>query len=276
MTSTSVSSDGGPVRPLLRWAGSKRSAMRYLSEHAPKKYNRYFEPFVGSGALFFHLRPTSSILSDLNGELINFYNILKQDPVKLFLGMTGIPREKSTYLEVREKLITEANPFDRAVYFGYLNRNCFNGLYRTNKAGHFNVPYAEAGRSQYPTEGDFIAAAKLLNSSEIVLGDFREVIMRNLSEGDFVYLDPPYLKTEGRIFSEYVAGHFSSSDLGSLQETLSFIDGSGGKFIMSFLDDPVIEAVSSQWNVIKYDIQRNISGFSGARKRAPEILVKNW
>lgn len=250
--------------------------MQYLAEHVPKKYNTYFEPFVGSGALYFHLKPRKSYLSDLNPELINFYNQLKKNAAALFREMQRIPREKDAYFEVRRRFIQEADPFTRAVQFGYLNRNCFNGLYRTNKAGHFNVPYAERGRSAYPSENDFMAAAALMKSSKIVLGDFRQIIYDHLSSGDFVYLDPPYLKSEGRIFSEYVAGHFSSSDLKSLQDTLALIENRGAKFVMSFLDDPIIEDISANWKVVRYEIQRNIAGFSGARKRAAEILVKNW
>jgi DNA adenine methylase len=272
----SPQSNGETVRPLLRWAGSKRSAMRHLAEHAPKQYNRYFEPFVGSGALYFHLKPDRSVLSDLNVELMNFYIHVKKSPAAVFREMSLIPREKNSYLDIRKSFNAETDTFRRAVQFSYLNRNCFNGLYRTNKAGCFNVPYAEKGRSAYPSEQDFLAASKLLSSATLLLGDFRGVINEHLSEGDFVYLDPPYLKSEGRIFSEYVAGHFSSSDLDDLQETLDIIDQRGGKFIMSFLDDPIIEYISARWNVAKYQIQRNIAGFAGARKRAPEILVKNW
>lgn len=276
MDNTSASTIELPTRPLLRWAGSKRSAMAHLAEHVPESYNRYFEPFVGSGALFFHLKPVSATISDLNPELINFYNQLSLDAIGLFNGICSIPREKEAYTTVREAFAVERDPFLRAVQFAYLNRNCFNGLYRTNKSGQFNVPYAEAGRSSYPSETDFLRAANLVRNANVVLADFRSVIDEQFAAGDFAYLDPPYLMAEGRIFSEYIPGHFSSKDLRELSETLRLIDNRGGKFIMSFIDDPIIQEIASEWNTVRYEIQRNISGFAGARKRASELLVKNW
>lgn len=265
-----------PMRPLLRWAGSKRSAMTHLAAHVPQDYNRYFEPFVGSGALFFHLKPKCATISDLNPELINFYNQLSLDAIGLFNGVSNIPRKKDTYTMVRAAFAVEADPFLRAIQFAYLNRNCFNGLYRTNKSGHFNVPYAEAGRSSYPSEEDFLRAARLIRGASVVMADFRSVIEEQFAAGDFAYLDPPYLMAEGRIFSEYIPGHFSSNDLQELSQTLRLIDNRGGKFIMSFIDDPIVRDISDEWRTVRYEIQRNISGFAGARKRASEILVKNW
>lgn len=250
--------------------------MRYLEEEVPESYGTYFEPFVGSAALFFQLRPSSSVLSDLNPDLINFYHFLKEEPELLFSEACKIERSKDVYLEVRRNFISEGDGMTRAVQFFYLNRNCFNGLYRTNKKGEFNVPYASSGQSGYPSLSDFFTASELLKGSSVVRGDFVEVVGDRVKSNDFVYLDPPYIKSEGRIFSEYVKGHFSKVDLDRLGELLQHINDVGAYFIVSFIDDEAIYPISNKWNSRAYSVQRNISGFASHRRRSPELLIKNW
>lgn len=187
-----------------------------------------------------------------------------------------IPREKEIYLAVRKKFISEPDALSRAVQFFYLNRNCFNGLYRTNKKGEFNVPFASSGQSGYPSWEDFNVAASLIADTELVCGDFCDVVGSRVQRDDFVYMDPPYLKTEGRIFSEYVKGHFRLIDLDRLDDLLSQVDKAGAKFILSFIDDDVIEPIRKKWHSKTYTVQRNISGFAASRRRSSELLIKNW
>lgn len=265
-----------PARPLLRWAGSKRSALRHLEADAPTDFGTYFEPFVGSAALFYSLRPLNSVLSDLNPDLINFYQQLSAKPKELYIRSSEIERNKDVYLGIRKKFISEVDEFERAIQFFYLNRNCFNGLYRTNKKGEFNVPFASSRQSGYPSWADFQVAADLISSSELVLGDFHDVVSSRVQRDDFVYMDPPYLKSEGRIFSEYVKGHFRLLDLERLDDLLSVIDNIGARFIVSFIDDDVILPIRRKWNSKTYSVQRNISGFAANRRRSSELLIKNW
>ena len=250
--------------------------MRYLEEEVPESYGTYFEPFVGSAALFFQLRPSSSVLSDLNPDLINFYHFLKEEPETLYSEACKIERAKDVYLSIRKKFISERDKLERAVQFFYLNRNCFNGLYRTNKKGEFNVPYASTGKSGYPSLSDFMTASELLADSSVVLGDFFEVVGGRVKKNDFVYLDPPYIKSEGRIFSEYVKGHFCQADLERLGELLQHIHDVGAYFIVSFIDDEAIAPISNEWRSRTYSVQRNISGFASHRRRSSELLIKNW
>ncbi|MGO7904890.1 DNA adenine methylase [Rhizobium leguminosarum] len=264
------------TRPLLRWAGSKRSAMAHLVQNMPSDFNQYVEPFVGSAALFFALEPRAAVLSDLNPDLINFYKILQQHPLSIHNDFSMLERSRETYVEIRFRFSSEEDPYQRAVQFVYLNRNCFNGLYRTNKRGQFNVPFAERGRAQYPTVEDFKSAAELTRNANLVVADFRQVIDERVMANDLVYLDPPYLLSEGRIFTEYVKGHFCKQDMDDLSCCLRTINARGAKFIVSFIDDPIIDEIKGEWNFISYEVQRNISGFAAARKRYPELLIKNW
>lgn len=264
------------TRPLLRWAGSKRSALAHITRQMPANFDKYIEPFAGSAALYFTLSPRKSVISDLNNDLISFYDVLKVSPIVLYNKFIAVPREKEAYLAIRDAFRVEVDPLERATQFIYLNRNCFNGLYRTNKAGHFNVPFAALGRAKYPSLEDFEKASKQLQGTTLSCADFRSVIFDHVQENDLVYLDPPYLKQQGRIFSEYVKGHFCAADLGDLLEVLQEIDRRGAKFIMSFIDDPIVDTIRHDWNCVNYEVQRNIAGFAGARKKTPEILLKNW
>ena len=172
--------------------------------NAPKDYNKYLEPFAGSAVLFFSLKAKRAVLSDLNKDLINFYLTLRDQPKILFMAFSAFERERSVYLNIRREFCNEKDDFLRAVQFMYLNRNCFNGLFRTNKQGHFNVPYAEKARANYPSEQDFLRASNAIKKTILLSSDFRTVLEAHVERDDFIYLDPPYVKSEGRIFSEYV------------------------------------------------------------------------
>lgn len=272
----SSNSSPGPTKPFLRWAGSKRSVVAKLAENSPPQFERYIEPFVGSGALFFHLAPNEALLSDLNPEVVNLFTQVRSYPAPLHALLLSLPRDKETYLAIRERFGTESDPLERATSMLYLNRNCFNGLYRTNKSGKFNVPYAAAGRGAYPTLKDFEACANRLQNVTIRHGDFFDVVAQAVQQGDFVYLDPPYLLSKGRIFSEYVKGHFSHKDTDRLAHLLEVIDQRGAKFLLSFIDDEVIHEIAQKWSSETYLVQKNISGFAASRRKSPELLVKNW
>lgn len=264
------------ARPFLRWAGSKRSVVNKLAQNSPRTYFRYLEPFVGSGALFFHLNPRSALISDLNWEVVNLFIQVKHRPTELHERLMTPSRDKETYLAIRRSFGTEEDDLDHAASMLYLNRNCFNGLFRTNKTGKFNVPYAAQRRGSYPTRDDLLICSERLQDTRIEHGDFYNIISDNVVEDDFVYLDPPYVKSEGRIFNEYVKGHFNHQDTERLSILLKKIDAVGAKFLLSFIDDEIVEFIAEQWGSEKYLVQKNIAGFAANRRKSTEILVKNW
>jgi len=231
---------------------------------------------VGSGALYFHLNPATALISDLNWEVVNLFVQVKQHPEELHDRLVAHARDKETYLEIRTSFGTEADDLAHAASMLYLNRNCFNGLFRTNKAGRFNVPYASQRRGKYPTCDDLMACSCRLQNTQIEHGDFDSIIAAHVAEGDFVYLDPPYVKSEGRIFNEYVKGHFNHQDTERLASLLQKIDRVGAKFLLSFIDDEIIAPIAREWGSEVYMVQKNIAGFAADRRKSPEILVKNW
>ncbi|WP_139112633.1 DNA adenine methylase, partial [Hoeflea olei] len=214
--------------------------------------------------------------SDLNRDLINLYHAVRDFPEEIYGELNKIPRERETYNKIREAIISSDNLFERAVFTLYLNRNCFNGLYRTNKSGHFNVPFAAAGRGGYPSLSDFISASNQLKMANIICSDFEIVIKERLNKEDFVYLDPPYIKNEGRIFNEYVKGHFNKGDMDRLSDVLNLINSRGAYFLLSFIDDEAVYSLAEQWGAERYMVQKNISGFAASRRKSSEVIIKNW
>jgi DNA adenine methylase len=207
---------------------------------------------------------------------VNLFHQVKERPEELHWRLVKPSRDKETYLSVRKNFGNEDDELDRAASMLFLNRNCFNGLFRTNKSGKFNVPYAAQGRGNYPSLEDLVSSSKRLKNVQIVHGDFSSVVSQLVEENDFVYLDPPYVKSEGRIFNEYVKGHFNHQDTDRLAELLRAIHSKGAFFLLSFIDDPIVEAITEEWGCEKYLVQKNISGFAASRRRSLEILVRNW
>lgn len=264
------------VRPFLRWAGSKRSVVRHLELNTPSHYSRYLEPFVGSGALYFHLNPKSAILSDLNWEVVNLFHQVKKRPRELHRKLNELARDKDTYLRIRQHFGSEQDNLERATAMLYLNRNCFNGLYRTNKSGKFNVPYANQRRGEYLGMEELLECAHRLKRTKVIHGDFYDVITTEVKEGDFVYLDPPYVQSEGRIFHEYVKGHFNLKDTKRLADLLEEINSRRAYFLLTFIEDDAIAPIAQTWGYERYLVQRNISGFAANRRKCVELLIKNW
>ncbi len=188
-------------KPFLRWAGSKRKQLSRLATFWSPDHERYVEPFAGSACLFFELEPNAAVLGDSNKELIEVYRVVRDEPERLYRRLCHIRRDLPTYRHWRELNPKSLDRQTRALRFLYLNRNCFNGIYRTNLAGEFNVPMGKRPGG-YFSEEDLLHCSKLLQRTGLVAGDFTKTLER-VRAGDFVYLDPPYAVTSRRIFREY-------------------------------------------------------------------------
>ena len=266
-----------PLRcnPILRWAGSKRTAATTLGGLWKPEYIRYVEPFCGSAALFFSLQPREAVLSDINGDLMTFYEVISEAPTAVFTEFERIPRERTIYNEIRKTYRQVEYPVKRAAFFLYLNRNCFNGLFRTNKSGSFNVPFADKRVARYPTLDEFLRACNVLAAAQFRSGDFADVIGENVRAGDFVYLDPPYASSKRLPFKEYYPNSFDVSDLSRLSKLLEEIDRRGAFFALSYDDNKQIDSIADRWISASYAVRRNISGFASARRMANEQIITN-
>lgn len=264
------------VAPFLRWAGSKRKLLpRLMPIWERSAANRYIEPFVGSGAFFFAAAPEDAVLADTNRELIGTYRTVRRDPETVADTLARFPQDRSTFLRLRRERPDRLDPVTRAARFIFLNRLCFNGLYRTNQRGEFNVPFAPVKAGQVPDRTHLRAAASRLKKATLQAGDFETVINRVVQPGDFVYLDPPYAVANRRIFRQYSATTFGFDDLHRLAALLHCIDALGATFVLSYaLCAESLNAFRS-WPHVRVMTQRNIAGFAAHRRRSTELLVTN-
>lgn len=260
-------------KPFLRWAGSKRKQLPRLARFWSSAHTRYIEPFAGSACLFFELAPTTAVLGDSNRELIEVYRVVRDDPERLYRRLCRIQRDLPTYKRWRKLRPSSLDRDTRALRFLYLNRNCFNGIYRTNDEGRFNVPMGRLPGAYFSKE-DLLRCAKLLKRAKLVAGDFAKTI-QNVLVGDFVYLDPPYAVTSRRLFREYGKNTFDTSDIPRFADALDTIDQARADFLVSYADCTEARSLARRWNSIRLPIRRHVAGFAGARKTAYEWLITN-
>lgn len=258
----------------LRWAGSKKRLIPKLSTYWDDNFTRYVEPFAGSATLFFSLQPSRAILSDINSDLVDTLCAVRDHPRAIHNRLRRLPLGQEAYYIIRQEDSSQLPILDRAARFIYLNRFCFNGLYRTNLSGKFNVPYAASKTGRLPTLDELFASAKALSSAQIRARDF-EVTLQDVGAGDFVYMDPPYAVRNRRIFRQYGPDSFGTDDLERLASTLPHIDSCGATFLVSYAMCKEALNAFDGWHIRRAQTQRSIAGFSQHRRKAVEILVSN-
>lgn len=261
-------------RPFLRWAGSKRQLLPKLTVYWRPDFKRYVEPFMGSACLFFAIQPRRAILSDLNANLVNTFLAVRDDVGAVATELCTYPLNKERYYELRALDPTKMFPVQAAARFIYLNRFCFNGLYRTNLDGHFNVPFASSGTGKLPDETLLRKCSSLLKHASIESCDFSRILTR-VRKGDFIYLDPPYAVQNRRVFREYSSKPFDSCDLDRLAEALLRIDSVGASFVVSYADCAEGREALAAWHPVRVRTKRFIAGFSKHRRHAYELLATN-
>jgi DNA adenine methylase len=263
------------VKPPIRWAGSKLKSLALLRTFYNAVPGRYVEAFAGSACLFFDLSPARALIADLNPDLIRAYRALRDDRNRVFERLQSTPRSAEAYYELRAKDPDAMPETDAAARFLYLNRYCFNGLYRTNRSGRFNVPYGHLRKNEQIDYNLLARASDSLQRVELLNADF-ERCLENARNSDFVYLDPPYATAGGtKLFAEYLPNSFSMLDMERLEESLVAMDRRGVNFVLSYADIPAVRSRMTRWRILRTTVRRNIAGFSGARKMSDEIVVTN-
>ena len=178
-------------RPFLKWVGGKRQILNELRKYVPEKWNTYYEPFLGGGAFFFDLIPQNAILGDINPELILVYRTVQNSVEKLVKELKNYPYEKRYYYNIRDANTNRWGDIRKTARFIYLNKSCYNGLYRVNKDGKFNVPFGRYKNPLICDEENLKLASSALKNARIICGDFCKTV-RSAKANDFVYFDPPY------------------------------------------------------------------------------------
>lgn len=261
----------------LRWAGSKKKLLdRLLPYWQASDCTRYVEPFAGSAMLYFAIKPQKSLLADTNEELIAMYHAVQRNWRAVFNETLGFECTEDFYYKIRKQDCSNKSIAYRAARFIYLNRFCFNGLYRTNSKGEFNVPYAKGTKRQLPTESEFKQFASDISKRKVQFThqDFRETL-KQVREGDFVYADPPYAAVNKRIFNQYGAATFGINDLKDLAALLRDLDDRGVRFVVSYAYTKDAVDILGEWGCKSMNVQRTVAGNVASRKNARELLVSN-
>lgn len=268
------SKDYGSMNSPIRWAGSKRRLLPIIVNIAPKQYSRYIEPFCGSLCLYLRLPKIPAVVSDINPELMHFYRMVRWRPRVVARHLHSWDVAEKTYYKVRALAPDKLEPELRAARFLYLNRLCFNGVYRTNLRGEFNVPRGNRVPA-IPQEPEILCLAERLRGTELLNADFSEPLSM-AGQGDFVYLDPPYAGRDVRNRGEYGPGSFSMGDIDRLYHSVDSASRRGAKILISYADISQIRSAFAGWKVDELDVPRNVSGFTRGRGVASEVFLRNY
>jgi DNA adenine methylase len=261
------------MKPFLKWAGGKRWLVRRYPQLFDLDFDRYVEPFVGSGAAFFHVQPERSVISDVNPALMNVYSSLRSDYRRVWAHLLEHARNHSDgyYYEVRSKIFR--SDASRAAQFLYLNRTCWNGLYRENLRGKFNVPRGTKDTVIFDDD-DFAAVSEALASTNIMAGDF-EKVLNGVKEKDFVFIDPPYtVKHNGNGFVKYNESIFSWNDQVRLAKAVKSKARSGASILVTNAYHPtVVDLYRDFATVVPVERASILSGDKSYRGKTQEALI---
>lgn len=266
--------------PIVKWVGGKRQLMFELLKNMPENYNRYFEPFIGGGALFFELQPDNAYISDMNEELINLYQVVRDNVGELITDLQKHDISKEYFMEIRNIDRTEEyenwSDVKKASRFIYLNRTCFNGMYRVNSKGEFNVPFGHYKNPRILDENNLINCSNLLQRTEIKHADFSE-ILKKVKKDDFVYFDPPYVPlSETSSFTSYTKDGFDMDMQFKLRDVCDELDTMGVKFLLSNSDTKLVNELYENYNIKKVFASRQINANADGRGKITEVLVRNY
>ncbi|HUZ76605.1 MAG TPA: DNA adenine methylase [Chloroflexota bacterium] len=272
------STDHG-AKPFVKWAGGKRRLLAQMAPFFPTLQSgaRYFEPFLGGGAVYFHLQPAQAVLSDLNRELITAYRVIRDSLAELMADLDGHGEDAAHYYATRARSVEELSPVEQASRFIYLNKWCYNGLYRVNSDGIFNVP-----RGRYSTPRQLYSAANLRAISRLLAGaDLRvapyQEALSSAQAGDFAYLDPPYAPLSSTAhFTSYTRHDFSQADQRALASALHDLDQRGVRFLLNNHNTPELRQLYEPFHVRVIKARRSINSRIDRRAGVEELVVTNY
>lgn len=269
-----------PCRPFLKWPGGKRQLLRELIQRMPKQYNRYFEPFVGGGALFFSVKPEYGYISDINPELINVYEVVQNKVEELIESLKKHKNTEDYFYKLRRADRTEGFKYwtdvEKASRLIFLNKTCFNGLYRMNSDGHFNVPYGFYKKPSIVDEQNLVACSALLKKSEIALAPF-DAIEKKVRKGDFVYFDPPYVPvSKTSSFTRYFKDDFDDDGQFKLRELCDRLDKKSVLFALSNSNATIVRDLYKGYNVRTVKANRAINCKADGRGKINELIITNY
>lgn len=275
------------VKPFVKWVGGKKQLLDIINLYRPKSFGRYYEPFVGGGSVFMNLQYSKTTINDYNTELINVYEVVR-DSVDELLAVLKVHAEKNSqeyFYSLREwdrtGILEEKNSVERAARFIYLNKTCYNGLFRVNAQGQFNVPYGRYKNPNIVNEEVLRADSKFLNKStiKILKGDFEHSV-KNAKKGDFIYLDPPYapLVEDTHNFVGYTLNGFGYEEQLRLRDLFIKLDKKGCYVMLSNSSSKIIHELYKDYAETTEIVgaTRMVNSKASGRGKVDEVLIMNY
>ena len=272
-------------KPFVKWAGGKRQIMDKLMKYVPYEFDTYYEPFVGGGALLFELSPKKAVINDSNKELMNVYEVLCNEEKfkKLCSTLNSYERDHSEefYYELRNKdknksALGRLSDYTRAARTIYLNKACFNGLYRVNSKNEFNVPFGKKAKVNTYEGSNLITVSNYLtmNDIKILSVDFEDAV-KDAKKGDFVYFDPPY-DSETSTFNSYTEEGFGKEEQRRLAKVFKELDEKGVYVMLSNHNTTLINELYKDYNIHVIEAKRNINSNGNKRGKVEEVIITNY
>ncbi len=263
-------------KPPVKWAGGKGQLIAQLGPLFPSDFDLYIEPFVGGGAVFFHLSPPKAVLVDSNPELINFYIVVRDKLQDLLVDLQKHQNDRDYYYSVRALDPEKMDPVSRASRFLYLNKTGYNGLWRVNKEGKHNVPFGRYKNPRIVDRKNLILVSRVLRHAEIIRGDFSRSL-DYVSPGTFAYLDPPYHPlSDTANFTSYTPGAFGEGEQRRLADFFKQLDKKGARVMLSNSDTPFIRELYKGYDIKVVYARRAINCRAEKRGPVPELVIRNY
>ncbi len=277
--SPQLSTTKQPLRPFLKWAGGKQRLIEQYQAYFPAfhRINRFYEPFIGGGAIFFHFQPQTAVLADRNRTLMEVYEAVQQDVEAVIEALRPHRNESDYFYEVRAWDVSQLTLAERAARILFLNKTCYNGLFRENSKGQFNVPFGRYKNPKICNAKRLRLASAALQNVILMSADFENVLETAVA-GDFVYLDPPYAPLNATSnFTQYDKHGFARADQMRLADTIGQLTRRGCKVMLSNSSAPIIyELYADKYRLVEMHARRNINSKGNRRGPVKELLILNY
>lgn len=267
------------AKPFLKWVGGKVNLVHELVKYLPEDIydRRYVEPFLGGGSMFFYLAPNKSWISDLNVKLINCYKQIRDNPEQVFSFLNRYQKKHSAdfYYSLRNKYNNSFYSTEEAAQFIYLNKAAFNGIFRVNNKGEFNVPFNQKKVIGIPSLEQLRYASRLLRKARLTTSDYKTVL-NNVTQDDFIYLDPPYPPLNGTAyFTHYTKERFNLEDQEELADYAIESSKKGAKILISNANTSKIRSLYREWDKKNLPVRRWIT-CKEKKHLVEELIIKNY
>ncbi len=271
------------VKPIVKWVGGKRQLLPEIEKHIPDTISTYYEPFLGGGAVLFHLQPPKAVVNDINEELINLYRVIKDNVDALIEELKKYRNEADYFYEIREldrdkQRYSQMTPVEKAARILYLNKTCYNGLFRVNAQGYFNVPFGRYKNPDIVNEITLRAVSDYFNQAQVIFKscDF-ETALKGIRKGSFVYFDPPYDPiSDTSSFTGYGKDGFHRNEQKRLKRLCDKLNQRGIRFLLSNSKTDFILELYKEYKIEIVQAKRTVNSRGDRRGAVEEVLVKNY